>query len=557
MKNENLSQNFELTNGESEFSYDELEELLESQLAISFEELEILKQEKEKISNPDNLGEIVLEEVWNQFANQIGLDLTDETLVQAYDRKNPDGYTKNVGNSVLQDKSYRDANKQMKQQQREGNLKDEYTGKKLKINDKANLDHVVPRKEIYDNSWRKIADINTKDLANKPENLKATNESLNKSKGAKSNTEYIKGREVREQKLIEQNKRANDKIDKRSGISTVEKKQLKAKNDKKLQDKLDAEDKLMMDSEKSAKKAIYKDIAPKATLNIGKKAGKDALKVMAISSLFALLKEIMNAFIRFLKSKKKSVDSFLEEMKQAIKSFFNKLSSIFEAGAVSFIGSIISEILGAVGQTFVKFTSIIKQAIASVNQAISYLLNPANKNQTVELKIASISKILITGITATGAFFLGETISKFLMTVPGMQIEIPFLGSFANIIGLFFASLTSGLIGAVAINQLDRFISNRLVEENVKKQLEVKNSVLHIQDTQIAVVEGKVAHYRNSILANMSENHRNLQEIVAKLGNDELIETNDYKQKIIENEEYFVNKQTGLKKMQEDLLDLL
>ena len=81
-------------------------------------------------------------------------------------------------------------------------LRDEYTGKYFTQNDSANLDHVVSRKEIYENPRRKQAGISTEDLANKDENLKPTNESLNKSKGAKSVAEYIEGREQREKDLI-------------------------------------------------------------------------------------------------------------------------------------------------------------------------------------------------------------------------------------------------------------------------------------------------------------------------------------------------------------------
>ena len=84
-------------------------------------------------------------------------------------------------------------------------VEDEYTGKKFEQTDKANLDHVVSRKEIYENKRRKQASIDTKDLANKKSNLAPTNESLNKSKGAKSNKEYVEKRQKREETLRKQN----------------------------------------------------------------------------------------------------------------------------------------------------------------------------------------------------------------------------------------------------------------------------------------------------------------------------------------------------------------
>ena len=57
--------------------------------------------------------------------------------------KNQSGMTK--------DDRYKAANKAMKEKQQSGKLKDEYTGEDLKQNDKANLDHTVSRKEIFEN----------------------------------------------------------------------------------------------------------------------------------------------------------------------------------------------------------------------------------------------------------------------------------------------------------------------------------------------------------------------------------------------------------------------
>lgn len=200
MENELLVLNTEEVYESENLNYDELEELLEQQFTMEFSNLEKLELECKEISSPDKLGDVILDEIWNQFANQIGLDMTSDTLLKQYNDKHPNGYTKEEGAKILKDKRYIDANKAMKETQKTGNLKGEYTGKKLKINEKANLDHVVARKQLFENSWRKIADIDTADLANKKENFAATNESLNKSKGATSNSDYVKNREVREKK---------------------------------------------------------------------------------------------------------------------------------------------------------------------------------------------------------------------------------------------------------------------------------------------------------------------------------------------------------------------
>ena len=301
-------------------NYDELEELLEQQFTTEFSNLEKLELECKEISSPDKLGDVILDEIWSQFANQIGLDMTSDTLLKQYNDKHPNGYTKEEGAKIMKDKRYTDANNAMKERQKNGNLKDEYTGKTIKINEKANLDHVIPRKQIFENPWRKIADIETADLANKKENFAATNESLNKSKGATSNSDYIKNREAREKNLKEQVERANKKIDKMN-ISDAEKRNLKAENNKRINDKLAADSKKMLKSEKTAKKAINKDIAKKASVRMANKTGKDAIKAMFIAALFGMLKEIMNALVRYFKAKKHSFDTFIEEMKKKLDFF--------------------------------------------------------------------------------------------------------------------------------------------------------------------------------------------------------------------------------------------
>ena len=556
MENELLVLNTEEVYESENLNYDELEELLEEQFTMEFSNLKKLEVECKEISSPDKLGDVILDEIWNQFANQIGLDMTSDTLLKQYNDKHPNGYTKEEGAKILKDKRYIDANKAMKERQKTGNLKDEYTGKKLKINEKANLDHVVARKQLFENPWRKIADIDTADLANKKENFAATNESLNKSKGATSNSDYIKNRELREKKLRDQVQRANEKIDKKN-ISDAEKRNLKAINEKKLNDKLAADSKKMLNAEKTAKKAINKDIAKKASVRMANKAGKDAVKAMFVAALFGMLKEIMNALVRFFKSKKRSFDAFLEEMKNALHSFFRKIKDFIKVGIDSFVGSIVGEIIGAINQKLQKITNVVKQIFGSIRESISYLSNPENQSHSTEIKIAHISKIITSALVGVGAMFLGEYFEKYLLPLPGMGFEIKFLGTIANILGMFLASLLTGILGAIMINRLDRFISRKLIEENQKKQADKKNELLRIQDIQIFVAEQNVAVKRNDIFSKMAKNHQKLRELLGNVQEEFSNSKIDFKQRLLANEMYFDEKQSELEKMQSALNDLL
>ena len=556
MENELLVLNAEEVYESENLNYDELEELLEQQFTTEFSNLEKLELECKEINSPDKLGDAILDEIWNQFANQIGLDMTSDTLLKQYNDKHPNGYTKEEGTKILNDKRYTDANKAMKEKQKSNNLKDEYTGKTLKINEKANLDHVVPRKKIFDNNWRKIADIETADLANKKENFAATNESLNKSKGATSNSDYIKNREAREKKLRDQVQRANEKIDKKN-ISDSEKKNLKAENEKRLNDKLAADSEKMLKTEERANNSINKHIAKKAPVKMVNKAGKDAIKAMLVAALFGMLKEIMNALVRYFKSKKQSFDTFLKEMKKSLHSFFGKIKDFIKVGVDSFVGSIVGEIIGAFAEKLRKLPNLVKQLFGSIRESISYLSNPENQSHSTAIKIAHVSKIITSALVGVGAMFLGEYFEQFLNKIPGMTFEIKLLGTIANILGMFFASLLTGILGAIIINGLDGFISRKLQDENKKQQADKKNELLRIQDVQIFVAEQNVAIKRNHIFSKMAKNHQKLRELLGNVDEEFSNSKIDFKQRLLANEIYFDEKQSELEEMQNALNDLL
>ena len=556
MENELLVLNAEEVYESENLNYDELEELLEQQFTTEFSNLEKLELECKEISSPDKLGDVILDEIWSQFANQIGLDMTSDTLLKQYNDKHPNGYTKEEGAKIMKDKRYTDANNSMKERQKNGNLKDEYTGKTIKINEKANLDHVIPRKQIFENPWRKIADIETADLANKKENFAATNESLNKSKGATSNSDYIKNREAREKNLKEQVERANKKIDKKD-ISNSEKRNLKSENNKRLNDKLAADSKKMLKSEKTAKKAINKDIAKKASVRMANKAGKEAVKAMFVAALFGMLKQIMNALVRYFKSKKQSFDAFLKEMKKALHSFFGKIKDFIKVGVDSFVGSIVGEIIGAFAEKLRKLPNLVKQLFGSIRESISYLSNPENESHSTAIKIAHVSKIITSALVGVGAMFLGEYFEQFLNKIPGMTFEIKLLGTIANILGMFLASLLTGILGAIIINGIDQFISRKLIEENQKKQANKKNELLRIQDVQIFVAEQNVAVKRNDIFSKMAKNHQKLRELLGNVDEEFSNSKIDFKQRLLANEIYFDEKQSELEEMQNALNNLL
>ena len=508
--NENANQNKELEELEVDLEFESMEGYLSKQLEASFSDLSLLEEDRKNIANPESLGKTILNEVWKQFGNQIGLDITNETLIQQYDRKHPETYD-GIKNEILKDKSYTKTREQMKSDQMNRTLVDTYTGKTIKPGEKFDVDHVVSRKEIFENQRRKQANFSTGELANKDENKQATNASLNRSKKEKTVNDYLGGRELREADLIKQNEKANKKVD-GSNLSNLEKRLQKEKNDKALQNKLDADDELMKQSDKTARKAINKDIATGAVKEVGIKAGKDALKTAAIAALFSLLKEIMNGFVRFLKSQSKTFSNFLAEMKTAINSFFSKIMSVVQTGVSALVGTIVSEIFGPIVSVFKKLASFIKQGVSSFVDAINYLKDKSNKNKPFSIKVAQVGKIVTAGLTIGSAIVLGEVFEKFLLTIPGMQIALPLLGTLANLIGLFLGSLISGLVGAIVLNLIDRLIATKLRSETNKDIIEKQNDVVNIQQIQKVVAEKKVEKTKATGSSEIRKRHEFVRE---------------------------------------------
>lgn len=72
-----------------------------------------------------------------------------------------------------------------------GVLNDPYRNKEMAAEDKRNLDHVISAKEVHDDPGRVLADIDGSEIANRKSNLQSTDETINKSKGAKPIESYL------------------------------------------------------------------------------------------------------------------------------------------------------------------------------------------------------------------------------------------------------------------------------------------------------------------------------------------------------------------------------
>lgn len=87
--------------------------------------------------------------------------------------------------------NYRNRNKEVSKQKKDGQLVDDYTGRRVERNAHVDMDHTISAKEIHDDPGRVLAGLSGEDLANSRENLHPTDSHINRSKKADSMSEHL------------------------------------------------------------------------------------------------------------------------------------------------------------------------------------------------------------------------------------------------------------------------------------------------------------------------------------------------------------------------------
>ena len=118
-----------------------------------------------------------------------------------------------------------------------------------------------------------------------------------------------------------------------------------------------------------------------------------------------------------------------------------------------------------------------------------------------------VGKIIIAGLTGIGALVLGDVIEKGLMTIPIFAIQIPLIGSLANVLGIFFGAIIAGIIGAIAINFIQVQVEKCLKMENVDLQIIKGNEILNLQSQVQAVSEVRFGYHKNKVAQEVYDRH--------------------------------------------------
>jgi len=258
------------------------------------------------------------------------------------------------------------------------------------------------------------------------------------------------------------------------------------------------------------------DEAEKRAIRSGKKSRRNealkvsgkALKVALLQLLSEFLRELIKKFISWLKDTERNLSTFIEKIKEAIISFVNNLSNHLLNVGKSVVTMIASAIVGPVINTFLKAWTFIHQGWRSLKEAIDYLNNPDNKEKSVQIMMLEIGKIVVAGLSATGAIVLGETLGASLTaSFPVLAISIPLLGTIGGLIGTFMGATLSGIIGAFVLKMIDQQIVDRQIADLSSERIDQKNEMLVIQDQLLDVKNVKLEVEKNTIINTIKERH--------------------------------------------------
>lgn len=559
-------------------NFDELEKKLNSELEEQMADLKGLEFDREKIGNPDTIGHTVMNVVWEQFINQVGviagedfikenrgltLDLRDSAHIQTtenFEKGKLATHNDKIDyqqryNSWQENFQHDEKGNVITHQTRTGRQEATLAPGARKPFDQGrpvgsaergtDMDHTVSAGEIIRNleANTHMTQKEQIEFANSDANLYEMKAEHNRSKGDNPTNEWLDTPNRKGQK-------PNEIFD------------IPEELEKKYREK---------DKEARAEFERQKKEGEQRSVETGKQSQKKealrisgkALRVVVMGLLASLIKDIIRKLISWFRSGNRKLNTFIDSVKAAIKSFLSNLKEHLLNAANTFVTTIATAILGPVIGMIKKAWIFLKQGYKSVKEAITFLKNPENKNMPLSLKMMEVGKIVIVGLTAGGAIVLSEVIEKGLMTFPVFAFEIPLIGSLASLVGMFLGALVSGLIGALALNLIDRCIAKKLKRINTQQQIEKKNEILAIQGQQNKVAAKKVEKTRNETITSIKERHAAaadiMKESISKImrnSEDIAAEPIEYTEVIDENENSFSENNDALDSIFGDLKSL-
>ena len=490
----------------TELDYDELDKEIQNQIGTQLEELEGLEIDRKEIGNPKKLTESISQIVWEQFilqiAGQAGSDFIKNNHDLNLSLKKADHYldSDKFVNGEIPKHNFENAEKYRNRQDTwktnfknnnpsNGIVRDAFDENRAKGSASVAKDHIIPVAEILrDKEMTTFVDQADKvKFANDTNvNLKDLDSAANSSKGDRPMKEWL------------DSERNGQKPEDRFNIDREE---LEKRDDYARQKEKELIDEKKAISEQEGKNSINAEIRRSVSVTT---------QAIAVALFAKLTRTVFQELIRWLGEKDRKVKTFFAHLKKAIsdfiKDFKNNVLLSIDVGVTVILTQIYGEIIPMIRKALL-FLKIGGKTLIDVSR---YLKDPNNKGKETSIVVMDIGKIVTIGLTTAGGIALGAAITAALIYyVPALGVQIPLLGSPAGLLGIFFGGLTAGICGAIVLKNIDGALANRMLSENIAKQMLIQSNVISLQDSQFSLyddmVESAKVNSSNSIKKTMLE----------------------------------------------------
>lgn len=518
------------------FDLDALEEKLEEELGEHLSGLEHLKEEHKLIGNPDRIGTVVLNSIWEQFINQVGvvagedfieanrglkLDLSDEVHIQT---------TENfVHGKITSHNTY------INYQKRYDEMRADFqTDPTVKTDERTRYNNATKVVEKYDprsGEWKaKLADGAREKFDTRTADQKGSKtihkdhvipiaEQMRDMEAAahldrKARTDFAKT-DVNIQDLDAAANQSKGDLTTKQFLDTE-------RDGKKPDERFNIDKKQMLENDKNSREKYgeLKDEGKKKSIETGKKSQREeafriagkALRAAVTTLLAELVRNIIAKLILWIRSGEKNLGNFIVHLKEALYQFLGNMKKHILTVGDAVLTTIVTAIVGPIVGILKKVWMLLKQGVRSIKQAIDYLRNPENKGKSTSILMLEVSKIVTAGLVASGAIVLGETIEKGLLAVPVLAIEIPLFGSIASILGMFSGALVSGIVGALAINMIDKLVAKKQRAVSRELQISKRNEIIIVQEKMRDVSAEQLVCKKEQVAASIFERHAEMSK---------------------------------------------
>lgn len=514
----------------------QLEQQLEAALAERLDDLDSLREDLQHIGSVDHLGDTILNAVWDQFVSQVAitagedflrenkgltLDLSEDAHIQSTENFEKGIIATHYTGDIDYRQRYNDWQKNFQRDDvgniiyhttRDGKLeptlvkgaRKPYDDMRPKGSKEAHMDmdHTVPTAAYIRNAGANahLTEAERIAHANSEVNLRTLDSSLNKSKSDMSMEQWLNTPNAKGQKPEEIFDLTPEQVAKMRKDGS--------KAEAAFQDEIVKGEKRTIESGRQSQKQEFYRV------------GNQVLKAAFMSLLLELAKEIIRKLILWLKSNAKSIKTFINYLKQAILTFFAKLQQLLVNAADAAFTTVAYAILGPVVGVVKKAIVMLKQGWRSFKEAVEYLRKPENRGKPMRELLPQVGIIVVSGISAIGAMALGEVIEAELMTIPFLAAPIPIIGTPANLIGTMLGAIICGIVGAVAINLINRYFAEQQKSDNAFAQAEKQYEILALQDRLIDLKKDTANTTHRDVAQSIADRHKTTAGVMAEMLNN-------------------------------------